>query len=94
MNEWKRDMVSKFFKYKFNIPIIIFIAVVNFDDPNSNEQNSQQKHQVLIRTTLHGVERETSRQISLTGRAEFLPEIGAEVKIPFLHWINKKIYRN
>ncbi|KAL7070975.1 hypothetical protein ACQ4LE_009947 [Meloidogyne hapla] len=55
-------------------------SIISFDDPKLDEQQ-QEQHRVLIRTTLHANELRKDgqlQQISLTSRVEFLPEIGAE----------------
>lgn len=52
-------------------------AIVSFDDPKQ-EIDDDSQHRVVIRTGLHGIEKATSIPISMTARAEFLAEVGAE----------------
>jgi len=58
-------------------------AIVNFNDPRQPEgMELKHNNNVLIRTSVHGIELGQggiSRPISLTARAEFLPEVAAEV---------------
>ena len=56
-------------------------SVISFGDPKL-DNDQQEQHRILIRTSLHANELRKDgqlQQISLTSRAEFLPEIGAEV---------------
>jgi hypothetical protein len=60
-------------------------AIVSLNDTtekggsNSNTNEEQAKHQVVVRTRVHAVEKATKQRISICGRSEFLPELGAEV---------------
>lgn len=56
-------------------------SIISFDDQKF-DNDPQNQHCVLIRTSLHANELRKDSQlqrVSLTSRAEFLPEVGAEV---------------